>query len=66
MNVEAEWKKLPRLDKELVEFLKKKYPPIELKNLSKEEYYLKGAMQAGASEVITTIHRIIELQNKAR
>ena len=64
MNAEMDWKRLPRLDPELVEFLRRKYPPVELKNLSKEEFHLKGAMQAGASDVITTIERIIQLQKK--
>tara|TARA_R100001015_G_C4576063_1_gene133325 strand:- start:399 stop:599 length:201 start_codon:yes stop_codon:yes gene_type:complete len=64
MPVEPEWKKLPRLDVELVEFLRKKYPPIEFKNQSKEEFLKQAIMQAGAAEVIASIDRIIELQNK--
>lgn len=61
-----EWKKLPRLDKELVEFLQRKYPPIEFRNQSKEDFVTQAMMQAGSAEVIACIKRIIELQNKAR
>ena len=64
MPVEPEWKKLPRLDLELVEFLRKKYPPIEFKNQDKEDFLKQAMMQAGAAEVIASISRIIDLQNK--
>ena len=64
MPVEPEWKRLPRLDVELVEFLRKKYPPIEFKNQDKEEFLKQAMMQAGAAEVIASIDRIIELQKK--
>lgn len=66
MPVEPEWKKLPRLDLELVEFLRKKYPPIEYKNQERDEFLKEAMMQAGAAEVIVSIERIIELQNKKR
>tara|TARA_R100000742_G_C4272086_1_gene91166 strand:+ start:1186 stop:1386 length:201 start_codon:yes stop_codon:yes gene_type:complete len=64
MPVEPEWKRLPRLDVELVEFLRKKYPPIEFKNQDKEDFLKQAMMQAGAAEVIASISRIIDLQNK--
>ena len=66
MPVEQEWKKLPRLDVELVEFLKKKYPPIEFKDQDKEEFFKQAIMQAGSMEVIHAIEHIIKLQNKER
>lgn len=60
-----DWKSLSLLDEDLVQFLKKKYPPNEYtQGQDKEEFAIEAIFRAGQREVIHTLEHIIELQRK--
>jgi len=62
-----EWKSLPRLDRELVGFLLKKFPIREFKKeQTKEEFLDEALFTAGARECIRYIEHIINLQEKGK
>ena len=60
-----DWKQLPRLDPELVEFLKEKYPPVKYQpTRTNDDLVRMLAIQCGHEEVIQAIESIINLQRK--
>ena len=61
----SEWKKLPLLDQDLVNFLRKKYPPLEYNlELDSDEFVREAIYRAGQRETINSIEHIISLQRK--
>jgi|TARA_R100000084_G_scaffold20054_1_gene6752 hypothetical protein len=62
-----EWRRLPRLNKELVEFLLKKFPIKEYqKEQTKDQFFEEALYISGARECIRYIEHIIKLQEKGK
>lgn len=60
-----EWKQLPLLDQDLVQYLRKKYPPLEYKeDMTKEEFLRQAIFRAGQRDISNVIEHIITLQRK--
>jgi hypothetical protein len=60
-----DWKRLSRVDQDLVDFLRKKYPPIEYDpEISVDEFSRQSIFRSGQREVILALEQIIKLQEK--
>tara|TARA_B100000700_G_C14670725_1_gene680676 strand:- start:483 stop:674 length:192 start_codon:yes stop_codon:yes gene_type:complete len=60
-----DWKQLPRVDKELVQYLKEKFPnPRYDPKATTEELVRLLAIHYGHEEAITAIEKVIEMQRK--
>jgi hypothetical protein len=62
-----DWKRLPRLDEDLVLYLREKFPPIQYtSDSSSEELARLMAVQSGRLDTIAAIEAIISLQKKGK
>ena len=62
-----ELKNLSLIDKNLVKFLRKKYPPIEYKEgLDREKFLSQSIFRSGQRDVIHVLEHLIELQQGAK
>ena len=62
-----DWKQLPILDKDLVTYLRTKFPPVDYKDTAtSEELARLLAVHSGCLEVIWAIESVINMQKKAR
>lgn len=62
-----DWKNLPLLDRDLVKFLRKKYPPLEFKqDDDREDFATESIFRGGQIDVINAIEHIITLQTKEK
>tara|TARA_R110002020_G_scaffold264037_3_gene478804 strand:- start:592 stop:792 length:201 start_codon:yes stop_codon:yes gene_type:complete len=60
-----DWKQLPRVDKELVQYLKEKFPSPKFDpELTNDGLAHLLAIQHGREETITAIEQLISLQRK--
>ena len=61
------WKSLPLLDQDLVEYLRKKYPPLNYKDGADiKKFVNKAIYRSGQRDVADTIEHIIKLQRKEK
>tara|TARA_Y100000593_G_scaffold78174_1_gene145043 strand:+ start:13147 stop:13344 length:198 start_codon:yes stop_codon:yes gene_type:complete len=61
-----ELKNLALVDRSLVEFLKKKYPPIEWDPSDNDNFISDAIYRAGQRDIISKIEHIISLQKKGK
>lgn len=62
-----DWKRVPRIDQELVQYLKEKFPsPKYNPEMTNDELVRLLAIQFGREEAISAIEALISLQRKGK
>ena len=61
-----EWKRLPLIDQDLVNFLRKKFPPLEWERGVDNSTFVNDAIfRAGCIETVNALETIMNLQRRA-